>query len=445
MSSASAESRERTLDTLRRITDSVVLRPPHGRVTSLSDTMIRTPMTRLKVGEICRLGHPGQEPHRLAEVVGFESDETLLLPLGSIDGLSPDCPVIPTGGPFKISVGEALMGRVLDAATVPLDGSGPLTGSKRVSIRTPPYPAIDRGVISEPFSTGIRAIDGPLTLGIGQRVGITGAPGSGKSSLMAAILRNAQFDVAVVAMIGERGREAREFLERGLPEEDRARCVMVVSTSEESAGSRVLGADSAVRIAEDFADRGHSVLLMFDSLTRYARAKRDIGLSIGEAPTRRGFTPRSLSSMAGLIEKCGLRAKGSITAFFTILTEGDPEDDPVREEALSLLDGHIELSATLAERGHYPAIDILHSKSRLLESVMEPRHVQSTLSLRDLMQAYQEVELLVQIGEYQEGTDPRADRALEKRDAIEEFLRQDMAERPRRLKGVSASLRRLVQ
>ena len=422
----------------------VNLRAYSGRITELSSTIIRARMARLLIGEVCLLGNPGTGQARYAEVVGFDRDETLLSPLDGIEGLSSASPIIPTGTPMHIGVGDALLGRVVNARVEPVDDAGPLEVLSRVSIRTPPYPAIKRRIIDTAFNTGIRAIDGLLTLGKGQRIGITGPPGSGKSSLLSAILRHATFDVAIVAMIGERGREVREFVESGAGPHQRNRCVFVVSTSEESPGNRVLGADSAVRIAEYFADQGLSVLLMFDSLTRYARAKRDIGLAVGEAPTRRGFTAQSLSSLATLIEKCGLRETGDITAVFTILTEGDQDDDPVREEALSLLDGHIELSPELANRGHYPAIDILKSKSRLINAVVAPDYLERVNTLRGLMKKYEEVELLLQIGEYQEGADPLADRSIQKRAEITAFLRQGLDESPRKMRQIQRMIKSII-
>lgn len=427
----------RFIPVLNRLTNAATvakLRGHSGRLTELSATLIRARMARLRIGEVCLLGDPDTGPELYAEVVGFDRDETLLSPLGAIEGLSSDSTITPTGAPMRIGVGADLIGRVVDASVEPIDEAGSLAGLSRVSIRTPPYPAIKRRMIDTAFSTGIRAIDGMLTLARGQRIGITGPPGSGKSSLLSAILRNATFDVAVVAMIGERGREVREFVEQGAGPGGRNRCVFVVSTSEESPGKRVLGADSAVRIAEFFADQGMSVLLMFDSLTRYARAKRDIGLAVGEAPTRRGFTPQSLSSLATLIEKCGLREQGDITAIFTILTEGDQDDDPVREEALSLLDGHVELSPMLANQGHFPAIDVLKSKSRLINAVVRPDYLKKVNTLRGLMQKYEEVELLLQIGEYKEGADLIADKAVQKRDEIKQFLCQGLDDRPKKIR-----------
>lgn len=442
-----AGMRDAMAATLSGMADAVraaVPRPVHGTIVSLSEGIVRARLPAPRIGDACILGEAREGPERLAEIVGVEDGIALLAPLSDIEGLQVSGRVRSTGAPLRIDIGPGMSGRVLDATGRPRDGR-PLKGpTTRVSLRSPPLDAMERQLASDPFETGVRAVDALLTMAKGQRMGVVGPAGCGKSTLLATILTHARFDRAVIAMIGERGREVREFVERLLPPEERARCIFVVSTSDENPGTRSLAAQSAVRIAESFADRGEEVLLVFDSLTRYARARRDMGLAIGEMPSRRGFTPRSLAAMAGLIERAGTRRTGAITAFFSVLTEGDEDDDPVREEALSLLDGHIELSPKLARAGHYPAIDILRSKSRLIDVAAGPDGVATADAARALLDRREEIDLMIQVGDHVPGRDPSIDLLLETCAALNTFLRQNrddrtaMEEAQHRLAGIVA-------
>ena len=414
-----------------------------GRVTRAVGLLLSASGLQARLGEICELRTPGT-PDTLAEVVGFSRSGTLLTPLGETSGLSAATAVIPTGRDHSFPVGPALLGRVLDGFGQPLDRAGPVAAVTRASAYgTPPNP-LDRQLVDKPLATGVRAIDALLTVGVGQRVGILAPAGVGKSTLLGMIARGASADVNVVALIGERGREVREFIEHHLPKQARARTVLVVSTSDRPAMERVKSAFVATAIAEYFRDQGQSVLLLMDSLTRFARAQREVGLASGEPPARRSFPPSTFAMLPRLLERAGPGAKGSITAFYTVLVEGEEESDPIAEEVRSIVDGHIVLTRKLATEGQYPPIDLLASISRVMPNVADAGHMETASQLRRWLARYQEIELLLQIGEYKAGSDPDVDRAVAARDALRRFFAQRTDERVN-FEDVLAEARQLVE
>ncbi|MEL6477488.1 MAG: FliI/YscN family ATPase [Pseudomonadota bacterium] len=404
------------------------LLPVKGRLTRVTGTIIRSTLSEVRIGEECRLRDPFSGQEIGAVVVGFDRDEALMTPLDSIHGLTSRTEVISTGALPTIPVGPGLLGRVVSAFGQPLDGR-PLPEASSAPIHASPPPAMDRAPIETRLSTGVRAIDGLLTCGIGQRVGIFGPAGTGKSTLLGAILRHAEADATVLGLVGERGREVREFVESVIGPEAMTRTTLVVATSDRPPLERVRAAEAATALAEALRDQGKRVLLVIDSLTRVARALREVGLAAGEPPTRRGFPPSVFAALPPLVERAGPAAKGSITAFYTVLLDGeDDAQDPVADEVRGLLDGHIILSRDLAARGHYPAIDPLASVSRLMPAVAEAAHLAEAQKLRGLIAKARDIELLVQVGEYQKGADPQADLAIERKDAIDAFLRQKLDE-----------------
>ncbi len=398
-----------------------------GRVAEAYGTLIRATGINAKIGEICRLRDPksiDQEQPLLAEVVGIVDGQTLLTPLGSIDGLSSATEVTATGARATVGVGEPLLGRILDASGEPIDRAGDLAGLSRRSIHADAPNPLTRRPVDRPFGSGVRAIDATLTLGEGQRVGIFAAAGGGKSTLLGMLARGADVDVNVIVLVGERGREVNEFIQDNLGPEGLARSVVVLATSDRPALERARAAYVGTTIAEYFRDQGQRVLLLMDSVTRFARALRDVGLSIGEPPTRRGFTPSVFSALPLLFERAGNNDKGSITAIYTVLKEDEETSDPIVEEVRSILDGHIVLSRQLAAANHYPAIDVGASASRVMNRVSDALHQAAAAKLRSCMAKYAEVELLVQLGEYKAGQDPDADMAIERIDAIRRLLQQ---------------------
>jgi type III secretion protein N (ATPase) len=402
-----------------------------GHVVEVLGTVIRAVVPEAKIGEICLLRSPEDGSEFPAEVVGFSKDSAVLTPLGRIQGISTNMEVLPTGRVHQVACGRHLLGRVLDGLGHPLDADekGPLPAAEAFYpvYADPPHP-LKRGIIEKTLSLGVRALDGMLTVGEGQRIGIFAAAGGGKSTLLASIIRGAEVDVNVVALVGERGREVREFIELQLGPEGMARTVVVVSTSDRPAMERLKASYVATAIAEYFRDQGQKVLLMMDSVTRFARAQREIGLAAGEPPTRRGFPPSVFSTLPVLLERAGAGRTGSITGIYTVLVEGDDMTEPVADETRSILDGHVVLSRKLASANHYPAIDVLASVSRVMDAIVTPEHRKAAGELRELYAKYAEVELLVQLGEYKTGTDALADKAIARIGDIRKFLRQDTRE-----------------
>jgi type III secretion protein N (ATPase) len=402
-----------------------------GRVLQVVGTIIRASVPRAKIGELCRLKTPWEETELMAEVVGFSREETLLTPLGDLTGVSGATEVIPTGQVHMAPVGEELIGRTLDGLGNPIDEDkkGPLKVKKYYPVYADPPNPLTRAPIDKPLSLGVRALDGILTCGEGQRMGIFAAAGGGKSTILGQIIRGTTADVNVLALVGERGREVREFIEKDLGEEGMKRTVLVVSTSERTPMERLKAAYVATAVAEYFRDQGKKVLLMMDSVTRFGRALREIGLATGEPPTRRGFPPSVFATLPKLMERSGQSAKGSITALYTVLVEGDDMTEPIADETRSILDGHIILSRKLGAANHYPAIDVLASVSRVMNAIVSKDHLAAAGKLRTLLGKYQEVELLIRIGEYKRGNDKETDEAIDRIDAINKFLRQGLNEK----------------
>jgi len=402
-----------------------------GRVLQAVGTIIKAAVPGVKVGEICRLKNPWEKTELLAEVVGFMQNAALLTPLGDLLGISSSTEVIPTGKSLMVPVGPQLLGRVISGLGRPLDEDkkGPLEAETYYPVFADPPNALQRKLITKPISLGLRVLDSTLTCGEGQRMGIFAAAGGGKSTLLAQIIRNTEAEVVVLALIGERGREVREFIEHDLGEEGVKRSVLVIATSDRSSMERLKAAYVATAIAEYFRDKGQKVLFMMDSVTRFARAQREIGLAAGEPPTRRGFPPSVFSTLPRLMERAGQSDKGSITALYTVLVEGDDMTEPVADETRSILDGHIILSRKLGAANHYPAIDVLASVSRVMTNIVPPEHRLAAGKLRNLLAKYQEVELLVRIGEYKQGSDPETDEAISKVSAINNFLKQGLSEK----------------
>jgi ATP synthase in type III secretion protein N len=414
-----------TIPKLREAVRHIDTRRVKGRVTKAVGTIVEAVVPDVRIGEVCVLEDPDGNWSTAAEVIGLAGDKALLTPLGDLQGMSARASVLPTGQMMDAPVGDALLGRIVDGLGRPIDGRGPLLGAgTRQPLNRPAPPPLARQLIARPLPVGLRAIDALLTCGEGQRVGIYGEPGIGKSSLVAHMVNGADVDVAVVALIGERGREVREFIENKLGAQRMRRSAIVVATSDRSAIERVKAAYVATTLAEAFRDEGRRVLLMMDSITRFARALREIGLAAGEPPSRRGFPPSVFASLPQLVERAGPGERGSITAFYTVLVEGDGAGDPIAEETRAILDGHLILSQQLASANHYPAIDVLASRSRVMDAIVSSEHTAHAGRIRELLGRYAEVEFLIQVGEYKSGTDPVADTAIAKIDDIRRFLRQ---------------------
>jgi flagellar protein export ATPase FliI len=398
-----------------------------GRVSQVVGLTIEAQGLDCQIGEICDIQANGSSG-LAAEVVGFRDQRTLLMPLGEMQGVQPGSPIYPTGSFFKAPVGMALLGRVLDGLGQPLDGLGPLGAVEKTSTyNSPPHP-LHRQSISQPLVTGVRAIDGMLTVGKGQRMGIFAGSGVGKSTLMGSIARNSHADISVIALVGERGRELQEFVERDLGPEGLKRSVVVVSTSDQPALVRLKAAWVATTIAEYFRDLGLDVTFLMDSVTRFAMAKREVGLAIGEPPASKGYTPSVFALLPRLLERTGASEHGTITAFYTVLVDGDDFTEPICDAVRSILDGHIVLSRGLAARNHYPAIDVLNSVSRVMPAVTTPDHRADASLARRLMAAYEKARDLVNIGAYVSGSDPEIDAALEALPQLNAFLQQDVQE-----------------
>lgn len=396
-----------------------------GRVVNVVGLTIESAGPDAKLGDICEItpGEEGKAPI-LAEVVGFKDRKTLLMPYDSVDGIGSGCIVENTGFPLQVVVSEALLGRTLNGLGHPVDGSE-FDGVPYLVEAAPPDP-MSRKIIDTVLPLGVKAVDGLLTVGKGQRIGIFAGSGVGKSTLMGMFARNTKADINVIALIGERGREVREFIERDLGEEGMRRSVVVVATSDRPALERNKAAKTATAIAEYFRDRGKDVLLMMDSLTRFSMAQREIGLASGEPPVSRGYPPSVYSEMPKILERAGCAAEGSITGLYTVLVDGDDFNEPITDTARSILDGHIMLDRKLGHKNHYPAIDVLQSISRCMSQIASKDHKQSAGKLKNVLATYNEAEDLINIGAYKNGSNPSIDYAISKIDAVNQFLCQDV-------------------
>jgi flagellum-specific ATP synthase len=403
--------------------------PMNGRVTQVIGLVVESTGPKAAMGEMCEIVTSRTEDPVLAEVVGFKENRVLLMPIGDIGKISPGCPVISTGKTFSIKVSKDLLGRVLNGFGVPIDSKNRINPESVLSVVNKPPRALDRRRIKEPLSLGIRAIDGLLTIGKGQRVGIFAGSGVGKSTLMGMIARNTQADVNIIALIGERGREVREFIERDLGEEGLKKSVVVAVTSDEPALVRIKGAYVATTIAEYFRTFGYDVNLMLDSITRFCMARREVGLSVGEPPTAKGYPPSVFAELPRILERAGMGKKGSITGLYTVLVEGDDLSEPVSDAVMSILDGHIILSRDLANMNHYPPIDILASVSRLMPDVISDEHKEIAREIIDIMATYRKSSDLIEVGAYVDGANAKLDRSIKYIDRINDFLKQDIGER----------------
>lgn len=401
-----------------------------GKVTELIGLVVKAVLPGVRMGELCLIEPYHSRAAVKAEVVGFKDQEVLLMPLGELEGIGLGNPVIPTGKCLSVRVGDGLLGRVLNGLGDPLDVEthGPLVYDSEYPVSANPPEAMQRQRVTKPIGTGIRSIDGLLTCGEGQRVGFFAAAGVGKSTIIGMIARHSEADVNVIALVGERGRELRDFLEKDLGPEGLARSVVVVSTSDQPSLVRLKAAYVATAIAEYFRDQGKKVMLMMDSVTRFARALREVGLAVGEPPARQGYTPSVFSTLPRLLERSGNSDKGSITAFYTILVAGDDMNEPVADEVRSILDGHIILSRAMAARNQYPAIDISESISRVMDSIVDDDHKDAARKVREVIANYEKERDLILIGAYEEGSDPKVDYAIERIEDVNSYLKQGVEE-----------------
>lgn len=399
-----------------------------GKIAEIIGLVIEAHGPNVNLGELCYIKPRNNKLLIPAEVVGFRKNRVLLMPVGEMDGIGPGCEVISAQQILKVPVGNQLLGRILDGLGRPIDDKGPILSNRHYPLHATPPPALSRRRISEHLSVGVRAIDGLITLGRGQRIGIMAGSGVGKSTLLGMMARNTDADINVIALIGERGREVREFIERDLGEEGLKRSVVVVATSDQPALVRIKGAMTATAIAESFRDQGLNVILMMDSVTRFAMAQREIGLTIGEPPATRGYTPSVFATLPKLLERSGTGDSGSITGIYTVLVDGDDMNEPIADAVRSILDGHIVLSRSIAAQNHYPAIDVLASVSRVMLEIVEKEHYQAAQKLRSIMATYREAEDLINIGAYAHGSNPNIDKAIQVIENIKRFLRQDVYE-----------------
>lgn len=400
-----------------------------GKVVQIVGLVIECNGPNVSMGELCYVHSHFEDVEPLpAEVVGFREGYVLLMPLGETKGIGPGCQVVSAQKVLQVKVGPELLGRVIDGLGNPIDGKGPILCQKEYPIQADPPAPLERPVIKDSLYVGVRAIDGLITMGQGQRIGIMAGSGVGKSTLLSMIARNTEADISVIALVGERGREVKEFIERDLGEEGLKRSVVVVATSDKPALVRIKGALTATAIAEYFRDRGRKVVLMMDSVTRFAMAQREVGLTVGEPPATRGYTPSVFALLPRLLERAGTSAKGSITGIYTVLVDGDDMNEPIADAVRSILDGHIVLSRNIAAQNHFPAIDVLASVSRVMSAVVPKEHMEANRKLRALMAVYKEAEDLIHIGAYVKGSSPKIDEAVQKIDAINDFLCQGVFE-----------------
>ncbi|CAH1203167.1 putative ATP synthase YscN [Paenibacillus allorhizoplanae] len=401
----------------------------NGKVTQVIGLTVESEGPDVSIGDLCYIyPHKSNKPLK-AEVVGFRSNKVILMPLGDLDAIGPGCDVVGTGKPLTVQVGHELLGKVLDGLGQPLDGSYLPSRMAQYSTNNLPSNPLTRPRVLNPISVGVRCIDGLLTIGKGQRVGIFAGSGVGKSTLMGMIARNTSADVNVIALIGERGREVLDFIERDLGPEGLARSVVIVATSDQPALIRIKGAMIATSIAEYFRDRGLNVMMMMDSVTRFAMAQREVGLAVGEPPATRGYTPSVFAMLPRLLERSGTGAKGSITAFYTVLVDGDDMNEPIADAVRGILDGHIVLNRSIANKGHYPAIDVLSSVSRVMKEIVPSEHMEAADQLKRLLSIYKDSEDLINIGAYQKGSNPNIDIAMDNIEAIWNFTKQRTSEK----------------
>jgi flagellum-specific ATP synthase len=401
----------------------------NGKVTQVIGLTVESEGPDVSIGDLCYIyPHKSNKPLK-AEVVGFRSNKVVLMPLGDLDAIGPGCDVVGTGKPLTVQVGHELLGKVLDGLGQPLDGSFLPSRMAQYSTNNVPGNPLTRPRVLNPISVGVRCIDGLLTIGKGQRVGIFAGSGVGKSTLMGMIARNTSADVNVIALIGERGREVLDFIERDLGPEGLARSVVIVATSDQPALIRIKGAMIATSIAEYFRDRGLNVMMMMDSVTRFAMAQREVGLAVGEPPATRGYTPSVFAMLPRLLERSGTGPKGSITAFYTVLVDGDDMNEPIADAVRGILDGHIVLNRSIANKGHYPAIDVLSSVSRVMKEIVPTEHMEAADQLKRLLSIYKDSEDLINIGAYQKGSNPNIDIAMDNIEAIWDFTKQKTNEK----------------
>ncbi|MCC7536006.1 MAG: FliI/YscN family ATPase [Deltaproteobacteria bacterium] len=425
-------ARSHDLSRLHEALDRATSIEVEGRVRGLVGLCVRAAVPGARLGEVVRIQRR-QLPPLEAEVIGFEDDEVTLMPYGEAVGIGPDDPVRGSGRPFSIRVDATLLGRVLDGLGRPMDGGPDLHDAPVWEVERPPPDPMTRARVTRPLETGIRVLDSLLTVGEGQRVGLFAGSGVGKSTLLGQIARQTDADVVVVCLVGERGREVRDFLEESLGAEGLARAVVVCATSDVPSLVRLKSLSVATAIAERFRDDGLRVLLLVDSVTRFARAQREIGLAAGEPPTRRGYPPSVFAMLPRLLERSGCSARGSITAIYTVLVEGNTEsgidDDPIADEVRGILDGHVVLSRALAERGRFPAVDVLQSVSRVMDAVVAAELVEASRRARAHLAVYEQKRDLMLIGAYKKGADRALDEAVARMDRLEAFLKQGKSER----------------
>ncbi|AMA72669.1 MULTISPECIES: flagellar protein export ATPase FliI [Aneurinibacillus] len=412
------------LDVLQRVNPIRV----NGKVSQVIGLTVESMGPNVKIGEICNI-YPESSPAPVpAEVVGFKDNKVLLMPLGELGAIGPGCDVVATGKPLTVRVGMELLGQVLDGTGKLMNGGQLSNAMVEYPVDNQPPNPLSRPRICEPLSVGVRAIDGLLTVGKGQRIGIFAGSGVGKSTLLSMIARNTEADVSVIGLIGERGREVADFIERDLGKEGLKRSVVVVATSDQPALIRIKGALLTTAIAEYFRDQGLNVMMMMDSVTRFAMAQREVGLAIGEPPTTKGYTPSVFALLPRLLERAGTSDKGSITAFYTVLVEGDDMNDPIADSTRGILDGHIVLSRRIAHTGHYPAIDVLASVSRVMKEIVTPEHYAAANELKRLLAVYRDAEDLINIGAYKSGANRDIDQAIRYKDAIMRYTGQGIEE-----------------
>lgn len=413
---------------------------PEGRVLSVTGLGIRIALGGAKIGDLVRIVRR-HNPMLEAEIVGLGEGHAVAIPLGALVGVGVDDAVHTTARPLEVFAGAGLLGRILDGLGRPIDGRPLPDGLRSVRVDAPPPAALERALIREPFVTGVRAIDSLNTIGQGQRIGLFSGSGVGKSTLLGAIARNAEVDAVVVALVGERGREVREFVEHSLGQAAIGRSIVVVATSDATALERLRAAQTATALAESLRDEGRHVLLLVDSITRFARAQREVGLAAGEPPARRGYPPSVFAAIPRLVERAGTSSCGAITAIYTVLVEGNDLDEPVSDEVRGTLDGHIVLERRLSSRGHYPPIDVVHSLSRLASSVCTKEQLRAADTLRRSVAHYEEKRDLVSLGAYRAGSDPLLERILPQLGAINGFLQQP----PTEMTSLAETTRALVE